>query len=906
MKNMNMHSAGVKIMLVFISIMMAYNINAQQVDKSVLDDVQYRSVGPSRQGGRYVAFAVAEDNPTTFYAALASGGLWKTTNNGITFESIFDDVGPISIGEVKVDQKNSDIVWVGTGEANNSRTAYYGDGVYKSVDGGKTFKNMGLKESHHIGRILIHPANSDIVWVAAEGHLYSENKERGVYKTTDGGLSWDKVLEVKDHGKYIGAIDMTMDPENPDIIYAAMYDKVRKPWTFNAGGPGSGIYKTTDGGSKWEKLEEGLPGGMTGRIGIDVSESNPNIIYANIENNNIKGVSDKERYNQLLNGIPPEGQEIGSEVYRSDDKGATWRKVGPEDQAIGGGPGYYYNHILVDPTDPEHVYVMATGMYETNNGGEEWHRPFNFGGDNHAMWIDKNNPAHMLLAYDHGMGITYDRGENWYHPEMKDVGQFVAVGYDMEYPYNVYGGMQDNGSVKGPSTKKDGSPIVIGDWERVGGGDGMYNVVAPDDSRYLYNESQFGPLSRRDQLTGETKSIRYRGMDRWAWNAPIVASSHDPAVIYHAGNKVVKSTNRGDTWTEISEDLSTNDEAKIQGTGNIQYCTIVTMEESVVQPGLLWVGTDDGKVWVTKDDGKEWKDVSSNIKGHPGYWVSRVETSATYPGRAYVTVTGYRRDDFRPFVWKTDDFGETWTSISAGLPDNPLCVIREHPDNPNLLFAGSTKMVHVSIDGGQTWNELRNNMPFVAVEDLKIHPRENDLIVATHGRSIWIADISYLPGLNKDVLASDMTLFQPQNSVKWLNNKSYTSSSNNFNGQSEEPGVPVYYYVNGNIDDAVVEILDGERVLFTVDCEKEKGVHGFTWKFNKLLREKTEAEKEQTQIMVERMKSYGMTEEQIASRIGNPDYVFGEVGPGLYTARIRSADKVIEKTFTVLKDHWVK
>ncbi len=895
-----------KIVLLFAIILISFNLSAQKLEKSILDDVQYRSIGPSRQGGRYISLSVVENNPSTFYAALASGGLWKTENNGITFKSVFDNVGAISIGEVAVDQNNPDIVWVGTGEANNSRTAYYGDGVYKSTDGGMTFTNMGLKESHHIGQILIHPENSNIVWVAALGHLYSENDDRGVYKTSNGGLSWKKVLEVKAKGKNIGAVDLTMDPVDPDILYTAIYDKVRKPWTFNAGGPGTGIYKSIDGGKKWDKLGNGLPAGMLGRIGIDVAESNANVIYANIENNNIEGVSDDDRYKQLINGIPPKGKEIGSEMYRSDDKGATWRKVGPEDQKIGGGPGYYYQHILVDPSDENHVYVMATSMLETVDGGETWKRPFSFGGDNHCMWIDKNNPLHMMLGYDHGMGITYDGGKNWYHPETKDVGQTVAVGYDMDYPYNVYTGMQDNGSAKGPSTKRDGGAIVIGDWQRVGGGDGMYNVVDPFDSRWLYNESQFGPLSRRDQLTGETKSIRYREMDRWAWNAPIVVSIHTPGVVYHAGNKVVKSSNRGDTWELISDDLTENDEAKIKGTGNIQYCTIVSLEESVAQQGVLWAGTDDGKVWITLDDGKEWTDVTANISGHPGYWVSRVETSATFPGRAYVTVTGLRNDDFEPFIWKTDDFGSSWKSIAKGLPQNALCVVREHPDNPELLFVGSTKMVHVSIDGGATWNDLRNNMPYVPVEDLKIHPRENDLIVATHGRSLWIADISFLPGLTKDVLKESSVLFQPENKVMWLNNKSYSSSSNNFSGESEEIGVPLYYYVDGSAKDAFIEVLDGQRVIYKFDCKTEKGVHNLNWKFSKILREKTDAEKEQAKKMEERMRSFGMSDAQILSRRGNSDYVVGKVGPGNYKVRLTSGDKVVEKTFSVLKDHWVK
>ncbi|MGM0463670.1 MAG: WD40/YVTN/BNR-like repeat-containing protein, partial [Bacteroidota bacterium] len=476
-----------KIILFILTLTLVIAADAQSIKESALKAVHYRSIGPTRQGGRYVDFAVVDKNPTTFYAALATGGLWFTEDNGITFDILFEDAGAISIGDIAVDQNNPDIVWVGTGEANNSRTAYYGDGIYRSDDRGETWKNMGLPESGHIGRIIIHPDDSDIVWVAALGHLYSENEERGVYKTTNGGKSWEKVLDIVDHGKHIGVVDLAIDPTDPSVLYAAAYDKVRRPWTFNAGGPGSGIYKTEDGGRSWTELAGGLPSGMLGRIGIAVSPSNPETVYANIENNNIEGVSDDERYRQLLNGIPPEGKEKGDEVYRSDDKGRTWRKVSPDGEDVGGGPAYYYQQMAINPIDPDHVYVLGVRMWETVNGGKEWRRPFNFGGDNHAMWIDPEDPEHIMLGYDHGMGISYDGGDNWYHPDFKDVGQFVAVGYDMAYPYNVYGGMQDNGSVRGPSTKKDGSPIKLEDWQSVGGGDGMYNEVDPDNNRYLYN-----------------------------------------------------------------------------------------------------------------------------------------------------------------------------------------------------------------------------------------------------------------------------------------------------------------------------------------------------------------------------------------------------------------------------------
>lgn len=878
--------------------------SAQVPGEDVLGKVNYRSIGPTRQGGRYVDFAVVENNPTEFYAALASGGLWKTVNNGITFSSVFENTGAISIGDIAVDQNNPQIVWVGTGEANNSRTAYFGDGIYKSMDGGETWNNMGLKESSHVGRIIIHPADGNIVWVAAEGPLYSEGGERGIYKTTDGGKSWTRVLKVLDHGKEIGFADLAIDPSNPEVLYAAAYDKVRKPWTFNAGGPGTGIYKTSDGGKNWTKLVTGLPGGMLGRIGIAVSPSNPEIVYANIENNNIDGVSDEERYNQLLNGIPPKGAEKGDEMYRSDDFGLTWRKISPDGTEVGGGPAYYYQQMCINPVNPDHVYVLGVRMWETIDGGNEWRQPFRFGGDNHAMWIDAGNPKHMMLGYDHGMGITYDGGTNWYHPDFKDVGQFVAVGYDMDYPYNVYGGLQDNGSVKGPSTLRSGGPIGLEKWQRTGGGDGMYNVVDHTDSRWLYNESQNGPLQRVDQVTGESKSIRYANMERWAWNAPIVVSYHDPATIYHAGNKVVKSINRGESWQEISGDLTLNDEAKIQGTGNIQYCTIVTFDESRVAPGILWAGTDDGKVWVTRDDGKNWTDVTSNIPGHPGYWVSRVEPSPTFAGRAYVTITGLRNDDFKPFIWKTEDFGASWTAITNGLPDEPLCVVREHHKNSNLLFAGTTRGVYVSINGGTSWSSMRNNMPYCPVEDLKIHPRENELIVATHGRSMWIADISFLEEMTPAVLNMKAFLFQPVDAVQWVSNDSYDSPSSNFAGESRKSGVPLYYYLDGKSKEVKVEILDGERVIYVRKGDNTRGVQKLQWNLDKIVRERTEAEKNQLQRQIDRMKGFGMTDSDIADRFGSTDYITGQALPGKYTVRLTVDGKIIEKRFTVLKDLW--
>jgi photosystem II stability/assembly factor-like uncharacterized protein len=876
--------------VVFVSLILFLVIRnsvSQIVGDEILKTVHYRSIGPTRQSGRFVDFAVYEKKPSVFFAAMASGGLWKTVNNGITFDPVFDNEGVISIGDIAVDQNNPDVVWVGTGEANNSRTAYYGDGVYKTVDGGKTWKNMGLKESHHIGRIVISPENSDIVWVAAAGHLYSDNEDRGLFETRDGGKVWRKILDVSDHGKQIGVTDIVLDPSNPAIMYAATYDKIRKPWTFNAGGPGSAIYKSQDGGKNWVKLAGGLPTGILGRIGLDVSHGNPDIIYANIENNNIPGMSDVERYQLMTEGKDPKKAEMGDEMYRSDNKGVTWKKVSPDGKDVGGGPAYYYQQVRIDPVNPDHVYVLGITVWETTNGGKEWKEAFSFGGDNHAMWIDRNDPKHIMLGYDHGMGISYDGGINWYHPDFLPVGQLVAIGYDMDWPYNVYGGQQDNGSVRGPSTRKDASPIKLEDWKSVGGGDGMYNEVDCNTNRYLYNESQFGSITRTDLFSGESKSIKYQKMDRWPWNAPILISPHNSKTIYHAGNKIVRSGNQGETWEEISPDLTTRDSSKMAGTGNITHCNIVTLDESPAKEGVIWAGTDDGKVWVTKDAGANWEDLTTNITGHRGYWISRVEASNADAGTAYVSSSGLRNDDFHPFLWKTTDYGKTWSSLATGLPkDESVCVIREHEQNPDLLFTGTTKSVYVSFDGGLNWNKLRNNMPNNPVEDLKIHPRENDLIVGTHGRSIWIADISYLQEINTALLSEDVHLFQPENKIKWNYQGSDMSSSSNFAGESEPVGVPFTFYLKNATKSLKLQVLEGARVIYETTPAGNRGVNQLTWNYIKRIGDTSPAASTQGKRPSGRRGGEGV---QTAK-------------PGTYTVKLIADGKVLSKTFGILAD----
>jgi len=807
---------------------------AQEHPADPFQGFEFRAIGPSRQSGRFVDFAVPELEPTTIYAATGTGGLWKSVNNGITWESIFNSATAFALGDLAVAPSNPKIVYLGTGEHTTSRSTYPGDGMYKSVDGGKNWANIGLKETEHIGRVIVHPKNPDIVYVAALGKLYSENDERGVFKSIDGGKSWTKSLDVKIDGRAIGAADLVMDPVKPEILYAATYDKERKPWTFNLAGPGSAIYKTVDAGKTWTKLAGGLPGGMLGRIGLDVYRKNPNILYANIENGNKPGMSDADRLAELRAGKSSDGM-VGEEVYRSDDAGKTWRKVSPDKQKIGGGPGYYYMQIRIDPNDANHLWVLSVGVVESKDGGKTWASAFRFGGDNHAMWIDPANSKHILLGYDHGMGITYDGGANWYHPDELPLAQFYAIGVDYQVPYNVYGGLQDNGSVRGPATKRGGSRIAFEDWQTVGGGDGFYNQVDTVTNRYLYNESQFGEIQRVDLYTGEGKRIKQQDQAlRFNWSSPILISPHDSNVIYHGANKLLKSISRGDVWTEISPDLTTNDKAKMPtgkgGDGNIQYCTITSVDESPIVRDLLYAGTDDGNVWVTKDGGKNWTKLNDKIKGNPGYWVSRVLASVHQPGTAFVTYTGLRHDVRKPYLYKTTDYGETWTSIVGDLPEKAVNVIREDPKNPNLLYVGTDYGLYISLDGGKAWAEMKAAMPTQPVHDLVIHPRENDLVVATHGRGLFVTDITPLQEIGVNGVTTDFHLFAVEPKVKWVTRRERVTASTNIDAPSEPNGIVVNYFQKApSAGDVTVQVIQGSRVVAEGKGPNVAGLNRVLW-----------------------------------------------------------------------------
>ncbi len=869
---------------------------AGQSGGQIVDAVRFREIGPTAQGGRYVDFAVVESNARVFYAATATGGLWKTVNNGISFTPVFDNQADFALGAVALAQARPDVIYVGTGEANNSRSTYGGNGVYKSVDGGKSWTQSGLSNAGRIGRIVVHPKNPDIVFATASGRLYSENPERGVYRSTDGGRTWTKTLDHKVEGREIGAIDVAMDPANPNVLYAATYDKVRRPWTFGEGGPGSAIFKSTDGGTSWRQLTSGLPTGMLGRIGLAIARSDPKTVYAVVENANARDpkVTPEERRTRLAEGFGD--GSIGDELYRSDDAGATWRKVAPpvpstgsgqapstgSGQApaatpaqasgergrgaqpaaqpqgggrgrggwTGGNPPYYYGQIRVDPKNKEHVYLLSVGVTHTTDGGKTWSSAFGFGGDNHALWINPADSDHLILGHDHGMGVSFDAGRTWLSPDNKPLAQFYAITYDMEQPYNVYGGMQDNGSSRGPSTMKGGGSIPFEAWYRVGGGDGFYNVVDPTDSRWLYNESQFGAIQRMDQKTGQGRSIRYTRAQgqpplRWNWSSPILISPHNPEVVYHAANVLLRSANRGDTWTEISPDLTKNLPERRGGSGNIQYATITTIDESPVIGGVIWAGTDDGNVQVTRDGGKTWTNVTDTIAGHPGYWVSRVIASHHDAAAAYVTVTGYRHDDFKPFAWKTTDYGATWSSIAGNLPNEAINVIREDRENPNLLVVGTDFGVHASLDGGRTWQRMKNGITTSPVHDLAIHPRDRELIVGTHGRGIYIADIGGLQALTSAVIATEAHLAPIVPTVQHVAGLRPMVASLNYSGQSRLPGVHINYYLKSPATGVTVRVYDGARVIAeTTSAPANTGLNTVRWTMQSS-RAMTEAERQQ-------------------------------------------------------------
>src|SRR5579872_2056763 len=764
---------------------------AQPAHEAALKNLKFRAIGPAIMGGRVDDFAVVESDPRIIYVGSAAGGIFKTTNGGVTWEPIFDDQPNSTIGDLALAPNDPSILWVGTGEPNNRQSSSWGAGVYKSMDGGHTWGFMGLKDTQHIGRVVIHPTDSNIVYVAALGHLWGPNHERVLYKTTDGGATWTQSLYIDDD---IGVSDLAVEPKSSNILYAAAYERRRTAYGYNGGGPKGGLYRTIDGGKTWTKMTKGLPStGDIGRCAVDVYRKNPNIVYALVEHMTQGG------------------------IYRSEDKGLTWTRM----SATNPRPSYY-SQVRIDPNNDQKVWVLGAPLYYTEDGGrtfreDRWQKIHS---DFHAIWIDSANSDYIIAGSGGGITITYDGGRNWDYINNVPIGQYYEIAFDMEKPYNLCGGLQDNNSWCGPSATKTQRGPSNDEWITVSGGDGFYSRIDPTDSNIVYAESQDGNVQRRDLRNGESRSIRpLEDNDkapryRFQWNSPILISSFDHNTIYYGGNHLFKSTNRGDAWQRLGPDLTTGvDRDKLPILGKVpdkdtlsrhdgvqQYPCITVISESPKKQGLLWVGTDDGNVQVTRDDGKNWTNVVGKIPGvKKGAYVSRIEASRFDEGTAYVAFDNHRSDDFAVYLYMTTNYGESWTRITNGIPQDAgtVHVVREDPTNQNLLFAGTEFGLFVSFNRGGTWERMSNGLPTVPVDDIQIHPRDHDLILATHGRSLFIMDdIRPLEEMSDNVMSSDLHLFSMRPGITWhlANTKSFTGA-NEYIASNPPYGVMIDYFL---------------------------------------------------------------------------------------------------------------
>jgi photosystem II stability/assembly factor-like uncharacterized protein len=854
-----------------------YRRRVEMEKASLLSAIRFRNVGPEVQGGRVVDIAAPANHPDSLVVAFASGGLWRTDDRGGAWTPLFDDQPTLTIGAFALADPDGKTIYVGTGESNSSRTSYAGAGMFKTTDGGKTWQPIGLDDSHHIGRVLVDPRDPATVYVAAVGHLYTENPERGVFVTRDGGRSWTKTLFVNDR---TGAIDLAQDPKNPDTLYAAMWERARTAADFLESGPGSGIFKSNDSGRTWKRLAGGLPAGATvGRIGLSIATSRPQTVYAVLDNQarrpesevfdeeappgeltprrlkkidadgfarlddaaigrflrrydfpktlkparlkkDVKAgritVADQVAYVQDANAELFQSEIVSTEVYRSDDGGATWKRTHEgRIEKVFHSYGYYFGRIAVDPTDPERVYIQGVPMLTSTDGGKTWKGIGGRGvhGDYHTIFIDPKAPQRIAIGNDGGINVSYDYGETWTKLNNLPVGQFTILAVDGADPYNIIGGLQDNGVMRGPSTYRYGKTDPQA-WKQIYGGDGSCVAVDPKDPNVVYAALQFGIAARLNVKTGERASIRPRPELsakkkekplRYNWIAPFIVSPHSRDILYFGTNKLYRSFDRGDTWAAISEDLTSNPEQ-----GNVPFGTITTISESPKKFGVLYAGTDEGKVWGTKDGGAVWTDLSRGLA--KDRWVTRVLASNFDEGTVYVAQSGYRNDEVTPHVFRSTDYGKTWQSLAGGLPAEPVNVIREDPRARHLLYLGTDSGVFVSLDRGASWTPMTGDLPRVAVQDLVVEPKSGDLIVGTHGRSVFVAEAAPLRKLKEGTPSASLIAF-PVKPVKESLRRGY----------GENPWVPFF-----RIDPSVriaYWAKGGEPVKLAVVDE-----NGMTWK----------------------------------------------------------------------------
>jgi photosystem II stability/assembly factor-like uncharacterized protein len=867
-------------------VMKSYEQRGNLGSSSILKEYPARNVGPTIQGGRIVDIEVNNKNTKEFYVGYASGGIFRTVNNGITFDPIFDNQHALGIGDFALSQTDPSVIYVGTGEKNSSRSSYAGTGVYKTTNGGKEWKALGLAGTHHISRVIIHPADNNVVWVAAIGSLYSNNVDRGVFKTTDGGATWKKTLFINDS---TGVIDLVINPNNPDELYASAWERSRKAWHFKGNGEGSGIYKSTDGGATWKKSTTGFPAGKTvGRIGLKVSPKDPQVVYAIVDNQlevedkkqkktddklkieSFKSMTkedflklDDKKLDEFLkdNGYPKkytaevvkkdvrenkytvkaigdyfggdannnlfETKIIGAELFRSADGGGSWKKMNSYDlDGVFYTYGYYFAEMEIAADNPDLIYIYGVPLLKSRDGGATWHRIDTLNGvkdihvDHHVVWSDPNDSRHLLLGNDGGLYQSYDEGANWLHINNMSVGQFYTVNVDMETPYNIYGGLQDNGVLKGSSKSV---PNESKDWEPIFGGDGMYVAPDPRNSKTVYTGFQFGNYYRLDLDKGKTTKITPQhniGEEplRWNWRTPLFLSKHNADIVYTAANKVYRSFNKGESWEVISEDLTTKKKP-----GNVPFSTISSLAESPLKFGLLFAGTDDGNVWLSKSGGADWTSINNGLPG--GKWISSISPSQHEDSTVFLTMNGYRDDDFKTYIFRSDDYGASWKSLKGNLPDAVANVLIQDPVNPDLLYCGLDHGTFVSLDGGGTWN-LMNPMLNVPSYDMIVHPRDNELAVATHGRSIFVAEVKPLQSLKNKGHEKAIVAYEPESvrhSEKW-GEKTY---------EWDKPSIPkvdLLYYVGKETTSVNVEVYDDKnRLVKKLAAPGSLGFHTVHW-----------------------------------------------------------------------------
>ena len=794
--------------------------------------LKFRNVGPEIQGGRIVDLDGPRNRPGTLFVAFASGGLFRTDNMGGSWTPLFDGESSMTLGAIAVGDAEGQVLWAGTGEANSSRTSYAGTGVFKSVDGGRSWTNTGLRDSHHVGKVLVDARNPDTVFVAALGPLYTDGGERGLYRTTDGGATWKKVLGGPGR---TGAVDVVQDPKDPSLLYAALWERDRKAWNFLESGPGSGIFRSKNGGTTWSRLAGGFPGGdFVGRIGLAVTPARPGTVYAVVDNQSKRGGRERDEDTpsgeltpRRLKALTPEqfakietavverflrGNDfpkelkarslqkdvasgkvkladvvayvddadrqmvevdiVGKEVWRSDDAGETWRKTHDVSlEKVAYSYGYYFGRIWVSPEDTERVYVAGVPLVGSGDGGKTWNgldRP-GVHADHHALRFAPGDARQVALGNDGGLNLSWDGGETWAKVNNLPVGQITTIAVDSAEPYNILCGLQDNGVMRGPSTYVPGKTPREA-WKSIHGGDGSWIEVDPKDPNVVYTASQFGHASRLNVKTGERVRFRPRHALgepalRYNWVTPFLLSPHSSNILWFGTQKLHRSFDRGESWTAVSPDLTSSREA-----GDVPFGTITTISESPKTFGVLYAGTDEGKVWGTRDGGATWKDLSKGLA--KDRWVTRVVASAHDAGTVYVSQNGYRNDDFAPYAWKSTDFGATWTSIAAGLPNEPVNSVREDPKAAHLLWAATDVGAFVSLDRGATWNAVTGGLPHVPVHDLAIHPKEGDVVLGTHGRSAFVADAAPLRELTPEVAKKDLHAFQVK-SAPWERRRGY-------------------------------------------------------------------------------------------------------------------------------------